>query len=71
MTALEIRLLACLREYRRLDNQTVKNNREVRACHLEADALLELEPASDDRSQRYDAPHRVEHHALVDSMFRR
>jgi len=71
MTALETRLLACLREYRRLDNQGVKDNREVSACHMEADTLLEMEPVLDDRSQRYDAPHRVEHRALVNSLFRR
>ena len=70
MTELEIKLLACLREARRLGNQTCSDVREVAAQHRKADRLLELQPELDDDAQRYDAPHRVEHRAFVNHLFR-
>lgn len=65
----EERLFACLREFRRLSNLTVRDASEMAACHREADALLRLDPALDDVRERYDAPHRVKHRAFVRSLF--
>ena len=70
MTDLEFRLLAALRQYRRLGNQTISDAHEVAACHREADELLRLEPEKDNPVERYDAPHRVEHRRFVNRMFR-
>jgi len=69
MTDLEIRLLACVREFRRLENQVVRNDDEVAANLLEADKLSELAPETDDRNERYDAPQRKAHRIFVNSLF--
>ncbi|MEG1040564.1 MAG: hypothetical protein RSE94_11685 [Pseudomonas sp.] len=69
LTPLESRLLAALREQRRLGNQTVKESREVASAHREMDELLKLEPYLDEPKARYDAPHRKEHREFVNRMF--
>jgi len=70
-TSLEKRMLAALREFRRLGNSTVNDAREVAKCWLEADALLALDPENDNPDDRYNSPANVEHRAFVDRMFRR
>ncbi len=69
MSPLEIELLACIREYRRLNNQTVVNVIEKNAVHLRADALLRNQPELDDPNERFDAPFRIEHREFIDSLF--
>jgi hypothetical protein len=71
MSELELQLLAALRNFRRLNNQTVVNVFDAARAHIEADRLLAVQPELDDRRERYDAPHRVEHRAFVNRMFRR
>lgn len=71
LTPLEIELLACLREYRRLENQGVRDVRETDACHVEADRLLRLQPDLDTPEEHYDAPNRVDHRRFVDSLVSR
>ena len=71
LSPLEIELLACLREYRRLDNQGCTDVRESSACHIEADRLLAIQPELDAPEEHYDAPNRVEHRRFVDSLFSR
>lgn len=62
-------LLACIREYRRLSNQTVKDVREVDALHKEADRLLKSDPERDDPLDRYDAPWLVEYRNRIAALF--
>lgn len=69
-TPLEIKLMASLREARRLNNLGVVDVRESSAWHYGADDLLRLDPDNDDPEQRYDAPHRVKHRKFVNSLFR-
>lgn len=71
MTELELKLLACLRTARRLQNQGVREMRDVANWHRTADRLLALQVDVDDfdQDQRYDAPHRVEHRKFVDRLF--
>lgn len=71
MTPLEIQLLKCIREYRRLSNKTVNDISEADACHKQADALLALEPELDNPNEKWDAPFRVEHREFIDNIFRR
>lgn len=61
-------LAACLREARRLHNQTVRDAAEVDAWHKEADRLLASSPF-DDPAERWDDPARVEHREFVDRLF--
>lgn len=68
---IEQRLLACLREYRRLSNQAVVDSREAEAVHRESDLLLSLDPAGDDPAQRFDSPAFTEHRALVERLLHR
>ena len=69
--SLEKRMLACLREFRRLGNLTVTNMREVEKCRREADAILALDPEYDNPNDRYNSPANVEHRAFVNRLFRR
>ena len=69
-TPLEIKLMASLREARRLNNLGVVDVREIRTWHYGADDLLRLDPDNDDPEQRYDAPHRVKHRKFVAGLSR-
>lgn len=71
MTDLELQLLNCLREARRLANKTCKEAREVDAWHRKADQLLAMQPEFDDQDERLNAPHRVEHRKFINRMFAR
>lgn len=69
MTDLELQLLNCLREARRLANKTCRGVREVNAWHRQADQFLAMQPEFDDQDERLNAPHRVQHRKFVDSLF--
>lgn len=63
-------LVACLRDFRRLMNETVRDTREVARVHRMADRLLATDDGQDDPDAQYDAPHRVEHRRFVERVLR-
>jgi hypothetical protein len=63
-------LIRLLLEARKLANQTVKDSNVVTSWHRRTDKAL-TGCSGDDPAERYDAPARIKHRILVDSLFSR
>lgn len=61
--------LVLLKWARELNNQTVRDAREVDEWHRRVDALMKENPMLDDEKERFGYPPRVEQRRFVEEMF--